>query len=230
MIQIRTVFAVSSAVAISSLLAQAPPATDRLRDGYHPPEPLEVTVIEFPIRSVAYGTVVLHADVEETGRVKGVHVIRGIVSLNEAVIPKVKEWKFQPAKLDGKVVPSLVTIAVMFSPNTFWPTDVPLPPRAPTQKDEPAAPRYVPPDVVSALFPAFPTASAVVPGMVALGPTVSSTGEVEDTKVLRDLPTYTPQVLNALKRWKFAPARFDGEPLAAPIVVVMIFRLPPVVN
>ncbi len=222
----KILLAVVSVALPTLLLAQAPNPPAKPETEFHPPEPLVTTDIAYPIRSVAYGTVVLEAAVGETGEVTRVRVVRDIVSLTSEAVRAVKAWKFQPAKLNGNPVPSQVTVAVTFNPRTFFPSDVPLPPLTPT-KEEGAKPRYVPPGVVSASFPAFPVI-AVSPGTVALGVLVDEKGEVEQVKVLKDTPPLTEEAIKALKRWKFTPARFDETPVRATIVVAIVFTLPPV--
>jgi TonB family protein len=85
--------------------------------------PAVVSVVEaiYPLQSVAAGTVVLEISLDETGKVIDVRVVRGIPSLTEPAEQSVRQWKFQPAELDGKQVPSKVPVAFSFVPPTFGP-------------------------------------------------------------------------------------------------------------
>jgi protein TonB len=60
------------------------------------------------------GSVVLNAEILANGSVGQVKVISGPILLQQAAIDAVKQWKYQPAMLDGKATASQVTVTLQF--------------------------------------------------------------------------------------------------------------------
>ena len=60
------------------------------------------------------GTVTIAAAVDAKGNVTGTSVLRSVPLLNQAALDAVKEWQFQPQRVGGKAVPSMVTVNVNF--------------------------------------------------------------------------------------------------------------------
>lgn len=85
--------------------------------------PAVVTAVDafYPVQSIASGTVVLEASLDETGKITDVRVVRGIPSLTEVAEQSLRQWTFQPAKWNGKPVPSKVPVAFSFVPPTHGP-------------------------------------------------------------------------------------------------------------
>jgi protein TonB len=62
------------------------------------------------------GTIELRATVREDGTVENVTVRKGLgYGLDEAAIAAVEQWKFMPARKDGKPVSALVGLLVNFA-------------------------------------------------------------------------------------------------------------------
>jgi TonB family protein len=90
-------------------------------------------------------------------------------------------------------------------------------------------------------LPSLPPATVVGGGEVMLELSVAGDGAVRDVKVLRTTPPYTEAVITAAKTWRFSPAEFEDDGVAAPpetarsrtvdstVLVVGIFR-PPTLN
>jgi TonB family protein len=81
---------------------------------YTPPVPTATQEALYPINSVAMGTVSLVVVVEEDGRVSQVQVIKSIPSLDEPSIRAAKQWRFDPARIDGKAVRSKASINFVY--------------------------------------------------------------------------------------------------------------------
>lgn len=114
---LATAFFLVSAVAIGSARQrdkQAPPRFD-------PPVVTSVVDAAYPLQSVASGTVVLEVSLDDTGAISDVRVVRAIPSLTEPAERSVRQWRFQPAKLDGKPVASKVPVAFSFVPPNVGP-------------------------------------------------------------------------------------------------------------
>jgi protein TonB len=60
------------------------------------------------------GDVTLDALIDETGRVTGIKTISGPGLLQQAAAAAVRQWKYEPATLDGNAVPMHLTITVKF--------------------------------------------------------------------------------------------------------------------
>ena len=68
-------------------------------------------------QSSTQGTVVVSAEVDEKGNVSSAKAISGPVTLRQAAIDSVKQWKYSPALVDGKPATAQVTINVQFRLN-----------------------------------------------------------------------------------------------------------------
>ena len=63
------------------------------------------------------GDVVVDALIDANGKVTTVKVISGPVLLQQAAIETVRQWKYEPARLDGRAVAMHVTVTVKFRLN-----------------------------------------------------------------------------------------------------------------
>jgi outer membrane biosynthesis protein TonB len=87
---------------------------------FSPPQVIQAVYPKYPIRSVAWGTVVLQLKIDAEGRAQAVKTLRDIVSLTPEAAQTVRAWKFVPGTLDGKRVPSTTTVAFLFR-RPFYP-------------------------------------------------------------------------------------------------------------
>ena len=116
----RTTVAVTfNPAAIPASNVPLPPLSPKAnsRDETVPPHPIDVlaaTFPQYPINSVAFGTVVLRVIVDKTGKVAKTVPVRRIPSLTSPAIRVLGEWKFKPAEFDGKPVPSSIALAFVF--------------------------------------------------------------------------------------------------------------------
>jgi protein TonB len=60
------------------------------------------------------GDVTLDALIDETGRVTRIKAISGPNLLQEAAAAAVRQWKYEPATLDGNAVPMHLAVTVKF--------------------------------------------------------------------------------------------------------------------
>jgi protein TonB len=81
---------------------------------FQPPVILQTADAAYPIKSVAFGTVVLEVHLDAAGEIEDVRVARDIPTLTEQALQAIKRWRFQPATLDGKPVASIVPVAFTF--------------------------------------------------------------------------------------------------------------------
>lgn len=92
-------------------------------------------------------------------------------------------------------------------------------------KGQKAPPDFQPPQVISTVEPSYP-ANTVAGGTVVLKVTLNPSGQIEDVHVLQGAKGFTQQAMEAIRKWKFKPASFDGEPVAASIPVAFSFSQP----
>jgi len=60
------------------------------------------------------GVVILEVVIATDGRVDAVRVLRGVPMLDQAAVAAVQQWRFEPARLNGQVVPVVMTVTVNF--------------------------------------------------------------------------------------------------------------------
>jgi len=58
--------------------------------------------------------VFLEVDVDETGKVARVRVLRGSAMLNDEAVRAVKKWRYSPTLLNGKPIPVVANVTVIF--------------------------------------------------------------------------------------------------------------------
>jgi protein TonB len=63
----------------------------------------------------AEGSVVIEATVDKSGRVRAVRVVRGNPLLDAAAITAVKQWRYEPLRLNGDAMEFILTVTVNFS-------------------------------------------------------------------------------------------------------------------
>ena len=114
------IFLVIALIAAAGILP-SPEAAKQNSPRYEPPAVIAAAEVTYPLQSVASGTVVLEVALDETGKISGVRVVRGIESLTEPAERSVRQWKFQAAKNDGRPVPSKIPVAFSFVPPNVGP-------------------------------------------------------------------------------------------------------------
>jgi protein TonB len=60
------------------------------------------------------GDVVISAEVDVTGKVVGAKVVSGPMYLREAAVDAVRNWKYEPATLNGKPTTGQITVKIQF--------------------------------------------------------------------------------------------------------------------
>ncbi len=104
---------------MAALSAFVVPAVDAAEEAYTPPIPIVTTEALYPVNSLAIGTVTLTVVVEEDGRVSEAKVLKSIPSLDEPSIRAARQWRFEPARLDGRRVRSAASISFVYDRGLF---------------------------------------------------------------------------------------------------------------
>ncbi len=159
------------------------------------------------------GTVVVEAEVDAAGVVRSTTVVRGMSpALDRAAADALGRWRFEPATQGGVAVASTHRVGFKFA----------LQPAGEDVDEEPSIPLEVggevqPPRRLTAPLPVYPDAAwaAGVTGDVLVRAVIDEGGEVTGVEVLRGLPYgMTEAAVEAIQRWKFAPATRRGQPVA----------------
>jgi outer membrane biosynthesis protein TonB len=87
--------------------------------GYLPPEIAAASYANYPMNSVAMGTVVLDATISKSGEIKRLLPIPSVPSLTSPAINAVKSWTLNAATFHGKAITSKLIIAFVFRPPTI---------------------------------------------------------------------------------------------------------------
>ena len=90
-----------------------------------------------------------------------------------------------------------------------------------------ATPQLTQPRLISSVQPTYPAIAAQMrtQGEVVIRAVVDSNGKVATMKVVSGPALLQQAALNALRQWKYEPAKLDGRPVPAEIQVAIRFRL-----
>jgi outer membrane biosynthesis protein TonB len=193
--------------------------------GFQPPSIASAVNIAYPTNVMTPGIVTLMVNLDSSGNVQNLDVLRDLPSLTSVASAAVKSWSFTPASLDGQAVPSVLPVSVVFNP--FNPGGVGnLSQTISLSQAAPAATTgYNPPQITAASYATYPVDS-IASGAVVLDITIGSTGKITKVHVVRDVQSLTPQTTKAVKAWTFVPATYQGTPMASHMVIAFVFPSP----
>jgi hypothetical protein len=199
--------------------------------GFHAAELVSAGDVFIPALSVADGLTILDATIGKDGKVTDVEVVHDLPSATEPSITAIRKWEFSPAKLDGKVIESHVTVGVVFC---MYQRKITLPSSESIDNDgKPKTPAPFDPAQITAAeyVPGFlPMGYVGAPVTVILQAVVAADGTLSYTKVVREIPLKTPEALKAMSGWEFKPAKIAGKPVRSVVIAAFAFRAPPVNN
>ena len=135
----------------------------------------------------------------------------------------VQTWTFLPARQDGNDVDARVGIVFQFA-QPYLPK---LTARVHEYKETGADSRDRGALPLYTLEPDYP-ANSVGEGSVVLNEIVDREGRVSSIHVVRDLASLTSPTVGAVRQWKFAPGKHEGEAVESGVIVVVTFRRPTV--
>jgi protein TonB len=90
----------------------------RLGPGIDPPRKIKDVKAIYPAGSLSgrlRGTVVIEATIGTDGKVYDARVVRSIAGLDQAALDAVRQWEFEPARLNGAAVAVIMTVTVSFA-------------------------------------------------------------------------------------------------------------------
>jgi outer membrane biosynthesis protein TonB len=109
----RTGFSSTPSANFSAVI---PPPDSGKRGGYIPLGILSFAYPEYPLQSVASGSVVVQLTVDASGDVTGVDFLYGPEIFTKVVTQVLPKWKFQAADFKDKPIASKTVIAFIFQP------------------------------------------------------------------------------------------------------------------
>ncbi|MFZ3333308.1 MAG: energy transducer TonB [Candidatus Acidiferrales bacterium] len=192
---------------------------------FQPPGIAGAANITYPTNVMTPGIVTLMVNLDSSGNVQNLDVLRDLPSLTSVASAAVKSWSFRPASLDGEAVGSVLPVSVVFNP--FNPGGVGNPSQtiSLSQTTPAAAAGYNPPQITAASYATYPVDS-IASGAVVLDVTIGTTGKVAKVRVVRDVQSLTPQATKAVKAWTFGPATYQGTPTDSHMGIAFVFPSP----
>jgi hypothetical protein len=169
-----------------------------------------------PSKTVETGLVILSSSVDSKGNPTEPEVAQGSAPFVGPAIDAVRQWGFETNSVKN---PLPITVAMLFRART------PLPDH-PFRFDRPA-PLLMdsPPQPTIIIDPGYPMDS-IAEGCVILQLQIDSSGRVQKTDVIQNIPSLTSIATRAVSQWRFLPARQDGKAVPGTAIAVISFLKP----
>jgi outer membrane biosynthesis protein TonB len=161
--------------------------------------------------------VVLHGEVDPSGKVNGLEVDQGTTPFVQRSIEAVQQWAFDSRESRQGDVP--LTVVLLYRGRTDLPAghfDFSVPVTQPCD----SAPQ---PETI--IVPEYPIDSTAE-GTVTIEMQVDERGQVQGTEVIREVPSLTTVANNAVSEWRFKPAQHGGKPASGVVIAVISFPRP----
>jgi TonB family protein len=153
---------------------------------------------------------------DETGRVASAELVQDVAPYGAILGEDVLSWRFEPAREEGRAVPSRVLVLGFFRP-PFLHFAAPETPRYKTT----VAPDEIPwPTAVA--VPGYPP-DALASGKVILEADVSADGAVTGARVLTPASPFDGASVEAVRQWTFRPAQRGNRDVASRAFLVFSF-------
>lgn len=161
------------------------------------------------------GTVTVEAASDIDGNIKVLRVVKGLGhGLDESALAALRNWKFAPARRNGAAVAAITQIDIDFklpAPDVFRVGGGVTPPTVLTRVE----PQYTQ-EARNARY----NGTVVIEGIVKLD------GTLDVVRVVRGLDYgLTESAIDALKQWKFNPAKRNGNAVSAALNIEVNFNL-----
>ena len=85
-------------------------------DEYIPVGIVSFAYPDYPVNSVAWGSVLLQATVDSAGEIEDVNLLHEMANFNSFAQKALKSWRFRAATLRGRPITSKIVIAFIFQP------------------------------------------------------------------------------------------------------------------
>jgi TonB family protein len=175
--------------------------------------PISLAEPVYPPNAIAGGTVVAVLSISPGGAVK-VTIVNGEGAFAESALHALRSWRFT-----GSAQEPILAVVNFRDPNLYSALPSGTRPTGPPPGFKLPYPKLV-------LDPAYPP-NSLAQGTVVLKAEISSAGIVQDTEVLKGLGGMTQSAVDAVKHWRFSPARDSrGQIRSAVVYAVLVFRRP----
>jgi TonB family protein len=176
-------------------------------------------------------TVVIEGITDKEGNVVKVEALKGEHDiLIEAAKEAVRQWKYEPMKIDGKPVPTSFTVTCRFRNDPEKKKAVTVKSAQATADEAPpvhAGGNIKGPKLIKKVDPVYPDEAKKneIEGVVIIEATTNAEGDVVKTKILRSIPALDEAALEAVRQWKYEPMEIDGKPYGVVFTVTLRFNL-----
>jgi TonB family protein len=193
---------------------------------YRPPQLLRGDVPGSAPETVGFADAWFALSVNAGGTVEDIDTLRSSEPLTSHLLLAVAGWTFEPAREDGKPVPSQVLVAALYRPPAMFNNPVIGTPSKDVQapSNEVAFPLTPTP-------PNYPANTMLPPGgsghVVVVEVLVGERGDVQGAQIVSSTSgLFNETSLQAARQWKFRPARRDGLPVEGRAYLIFGFRQP----
>jgi len=187
--------------------------------GFEPARLLSGDVKPPPWETAVAGTAALELTVDATGKVTGAEVLDDLEPFTSLLREGARDWRFQPATVDGVPVESHVLIGGLFRPAMLL-FPAPGPPAALTRQPSTEVP--FPTAIEVAPYP--PTATGSVMLMVEVE--VDAQGRVAGVRATGGASPFADAAVQAVRKWRFRPGRRSGRAVPGRVYAVFSFPAP----
>ena len=170
------------------------------------------------------GVVIVEARADEKGNVEDARILRSIPLLDQAAVEAVKQWKYEPAIINGKPQKVIVTVTVRFMLKSG---DKEKDLERFAQGGVKAEGAIPPPKLIKSVDPVYPEIArqARVEGIVMLAAKTDATGKVQDVMILRSIPLLNQAAIDAVRQWVYEPLVINNVPKPVVFTVSVRFLL-----
>ena len=168
----------------------------------YPPEALDKRI---------EGSVNLLATVSKEGKLVNIAVVSGDPLLVPAALTAVKQWEYQPYKLNGETVDVKTSIQLNF----VLPTRVHVPEKVMEKL------------LVKRLVPPYPQEARrlEVQGQVILDALIGVDGKVKDLTPVSGERMLVPSTIDVVRRWQYKPYLIGGKPTEVETEITVTYSL-----
>jgi TonB family protein len=170
------------------------------------------------------GEVLLELTIDPNGVVQQVGRLRATPPYTELVADAIAAWQFEPATtvIDQRRtrITGSVLVAAVFRPPSLYAG--PAPSQSPRDV---AVPSPYGPYPEALVMPAYPP-TAVGSGLVLVEITMTAGGEPRDFRLVSPVSGFDVAALDAVRKWRFRPARASEVPDRVFVYAVLGFRTP----
>jgi len=220
------------------LFGQEPPA-DHTALPFQEPQIVDMGPFAFlapsvgPFGGIGFAAVEPLVDVQ--GRVESVKVIRATTGMESWAVNLVKSWKFRAATIRGKPTLSRAAVVLLFNYGVYTPPAfaLPSPVEHSGENDEDLRrwgdvhgdklASYSPALPTEVIVPEYPVMSALTTAIV-MRVALDAKGEIDSVSPMREVPVFSSRAVEAVKKWGFSPAAYEGQAVPSQVTVAIFFE------